>query len=103
MPDLPGRLQQIRDSEADTPSAAWSHAQHHVQFVYGHDDDEVDLALFSADGPIHIPAEGQVVRVHGVPVKCLRVDVSYETTEEGTPAVFVTVHVDAADTASTSD
>jgi hypothetical protein len=90
MPDLPAPLQEIKDVEAARPQLASGPIPHGIEFASesGH-----HLALFSSDGPLHFPAVGQRIKVHGVDVVVTSLSVSYETDEDGAPAVFATAAV----------
>lgn len=97
MAELPADLQQIRTVEDGRRPADWAYVRHTVQFSYGTGETQTDLAEFTAQGPLPFPVLGQVVSLHGVYVKVTEVDVAYEATENGAPAVFASVRVDSVD------
>jgi hypothetical protein len=97
MADLPAGIQRIRKTEATRPRQDWPFVEHTVQFTYGTGEDEIVLANIGADGPLPIPAVGQVVQLHDVYVKVIFLDISYGATLDGAPAVFALARVELAD------
>jgi hypothetical protein len=87
-------LQEIKDVEASRPQAAPGPISHGIEFASesGH-----HLADFSGAGPLHFPVVGQRIKVHGVDVVVTSLSVSYETDEDGAPAVFATATVAPAE------
>lgn len=102
MADLPADLQQIKTVEDGRRSADWAYVRHTVQFSCRAGDTEAELAEFTAQGPLPFPVLGQVLSLHGVYVKVIEVDVAYEATENGAPAVFASVRVESAEPAPTA-
>ncbi|MGY5061023.1 hypothetical protein ACWDFR_44465 [Streptomyces sp. 900105755] len=98
MPELPAGVKRIRKAEADRPRVDWPFVEHVVQFTYGTGKDEVVLANIGANGPLPVPAAGQVVRLHDVYVKVVFVDVSYGATPEGAPMVHALARVELTET-----
>lgn len=94
MAELPADLQEILEVEAARPGRrrSWPHARHQITYTYG----QTVLADLAVDGPLPIPAAGQVITVHGVSVKVLDVLLSYGTDADGAPCVWVTARVDSA-------
>lgn len=97
--ELPADLQLIRDIEAARPNRLWPYVRHQIQYTYGEADDATALADFIAQGPLSVPTVGQIIKLHGVRMKVLDVEVGYEAMEDGAPAVFAAIRVELADPA----
>ncbi|MFF5473312.1 hypothetical protein [Streptomyces achromogenes] len=85
MPDLPAPLQEIKDVDTSLPLPPTRPVRHGIEFASesGH-----QLATFASDGPLYFPAVGQRIKIHEVEVVVTSLSVSYETDEDGAPAVF---------------
>ncbi|MFE6133426.1 hypothetical protein ACFQ6Q_34980 [Streptomyces sp. NPDC056437] len=55
-----------------------------------------DLMEIRSEGPIHLPANGERIQLHGVPVLVTSMVTSYESTEDGS-SVYTTITVAAVD------
>lgn len=91
---LPLVFKPIVDAEKDhRPSVEDGPMGHYIEFASG----STHLATFASTGPILTPVVGQEVSVHGVSVRVTEVNIAYEVTDEGKPAVYTTVVVVPAD------
>lgn len=97
MPELPADMREIRAAEYERPHRRqWPFARHQIQYTYGPPAAATVLADFVTEGPLPIPAEGQVIELHGVRVKVTGVLVSYYAAADGAPVVLAAVRVDSA-------
>ncbi|MFG1811589.1 hypothetical protein [Streptomyces sp. NPDC049040] len=97
MAELPPGVERIRKIEAGRPRVDWPFVEHVVQFTYGTGEEEVVLANIGANGPLPIPAAGQVVRLHDAYVRVVFVGVSYGATADGAPIVHALARVESAE------
>ncbi|MEV0090418.1 hypothetical protein [Streptomyces sp. NPDC050738] len=89
---LPPALQQIFDVDLARSTERYGPVRHGIEFVT---EGGTTVAEFVSEGYLNAPAVGQRIRIHGVRVIVLSVDVSYEATEDGAPAVSASVVVGA--------
>ncbi|GAA2629459.1 hypothetical protein [Streptomyces axinellae] len=91
---LPDSLQEIIDVESERDKLQQDGPiPHAIEFAASNQA----LAEFRADGYLHIPTAGQRIRIHGVPVLVEDVEVSYDSLDDGRPAVCATVTVAPAE------
>lgn len=90
MSDLPAALQEIKDVDTSLPLPPTRPVRHGIEFASeaGH-----HVATFVGDGPLYFPGVGQRIKIHEVDVVVTSLSVSYETDEDGAPAVFATAAV----------
>ncbi|GAA1888545.1 hypothetical protein GCM10009837_08010 [Streptomyces durmitorensis] len=86
-------LREIIEMEQERKLQGFGPVQHGIQFAA----EGRPLAEFVSEGYLPIPATGQRIEIHGVPVLVTDVSVAYETTEDGAPAVYASVTVEPVD------
>ncbi|MFF9787218.1 hypothetical protein [Streptomyces nigrescens] len=90
-------LRTIEEAEAKRTvpdGAQYTPVRHYVEFTAA----DRHLMTFDSLGPMLLPAVGQHINIHSVPVLVVDVETTYELHEDGQPIVFTEVAVTAPST-----